>query len=119
MNPEFRKQALSEWRGWVEPEDPARNLRLASEVIGPWLESLAGSDLLGEERIKSLWSRVVGAFLAQHAQPIALRRGTLVVRVVQPSVRYALEQGMKNELLDNLQKAFGRHVVHAVSFTTV
>ncbi len=119
MNPALRKRVLAEWRGWSEPEDPGRNVRTAGEAMRPWLESLAGSDWLGEEKIKATWNGVVGPFLAAHAQPIALKRGTLVVRVVQPAVRYALEQGMKNDLLRRLQAEFGRHVVHALSFTTV
>lgn len=119
MNPALRRRVVAEWRGYEENEDPARNLRTAAEAMRPWLEQLAGSDWLGEERIRGTWNKVVGPFLAAHAQPIALKRGVLHVRVVQPSVRYTLEQGMKKELLAKLQDAFGKQIVQGLVFTTV
>jgi predicted nucleic acid-binding Zn ribbon protein len=119
MNPALRRRVLSEWRGWTEPEDPGRNLRTVAEAMRPWLDQLSGSDWLGEERIRGTWNQVVGPFLATHAQPIALKRGTLHIRVVQPAVRHALEQGMKKELLAKLQDAFGRQIVHTLVFTTI
>ena len=119
MHPSHRRQVVAEWRGYQELEDPGRNLRTAAEAMRPWLESLVDSDFIGEEKIKQAWASVVGPFLAAQTEPVSLRRGVLMIRVVQPAIRYSLEQGMKNALLKRVQAELGSQLVQSLAFTTI
>jgi predicted nucleic acid-binding Zn ribbon protein len=115
----IRRRALAEWRGYAEPPPPDRNLHSARDAVARCLETLLDRDFLDVEEVRAGWAAAVGPFLAAHSQPVALRRGTLVVRVVQPSVRYTLEMGMKSELLESLRAAFGAKRITGLSFTTI
>jgi hypothetical protein len=47
------------------------------------------------------------AFIAEHSALVALRDGILYVRVLQPALRYELEQISKTEILRKLKQRFG------------
>jgi len=114
----IRRRVLAEWRGYHEPPNPERNLHLAGDLAREVIASLAGADYLAEDEVRTGWAAAVGPFLAANSQPVSLKRGVLRVRIVQPSVRYALEQGMKGELLAKLQTTFGADRIRDLSFTT-
>jgi len=114
-----RRQVLAEWRCYREPRDVARHLHAAGDVVRDVLAAMGVQAQVDEEAVRTGWAEAVGPFLAAHSCPVALRDGVLTVRVVQPSVRYTLEQGMRKELLDRLQQTFGASLVRGLSFTTV
>lgn len=114
----LRQKVIEEWRGYREPPHPDRHLHAAGEVARQVLTGMAGADQVAEEEVRAGWGEAVGSFLAAHSEPVSLKRGILKVRVVQPSVRYTLEQGMKAELLARLQSRFGARRIVDLAFTT-
>ncbi len=59
---------------------------------------------------------VAEAFIAVHSAPVALREGILYVRVLQPALRYELEQISKNEILRKLKQRFGGKTIRDIHF---
>ena len=114
----IRRRVLAEWRRYSEPPDPVRHLRRAGDVARDVLTAMGVAAQMDEESVRAGWAGAVGSFLAAHSSPLSLRGGILTVRVVQPSVRYTLEQGMKRDLLARLQQMFGQQVIRDLAFTT-
>lgn len=114
----IRRHVLAEWRRYSEPRNPARHLRAAGDVARDVLTAMGVSAQMDEETVRAGWAEAVGPFLAAHSNPLSLRAGILTVRVVQPSVRYTLEQGMKRDLLARLQLRFGPEAIRDLAFTT-
>jgi hypothetical protein len=59
---------------------------------------------------------VAEAFIAVHSPPVALREGILYVRVLQPALRYELEQISKSEILRKLKQRFGGKTIRDIRF---
>lgn len=114
-----RRQVLAEWRRYPEPRDVACHLHAAGDLVSGVLAAMGVKAQVDEESVCAGWAEAVGPFLAAHSCPVALRDGVLTVRVVQPAVRYTLEQGMGKDLLERLQQTFGASLVRGLSFTTV
>ena len=55
-------------------------------------------------------------FIAAHSPPVALREGILYVRVLQPALRYELEQISKSEILRKLKQRFGGKTIRDIRF---
>jgi hypothetical protein len=53
---------------------------------------------LHETEVIDARSKIVGDFIAAHSTPVALREGILYVRVLQPTLRYELEQISKPQI---------------------
>jgi len=60
--------------------------------------------------------KIVGDFIAAHSSPVALREGTLYVRVLQPALHYELEQISKSEILRKLKQRFGGKTIRDIRF---
>jgi len=115
----FRKKArnkiLTEWRGGLNPPDPARNIHEPSEYLDDLLKAVGLSDGIDEQRLKDSWGSVAGQFVSQHSKPDSFKNGVLVLRVVQPMMKFHLQQ-MSGKLLENLRKELGAGVVKQVVF---
>jgi predicted nucleic acid-binding Zn ribbon protein len=89
-------------------------------AVGQLAESILGKlglrTRIREEEIKAFWQEVVGDFLSKHSAPIALESGTLVVRVLQPTVHYEMERVWKRKLLVKLKERFGNATVREIRF---
>lgn len=109
-----REQTLREWRG-ERVLDPNRNIHTASEHLDKLLSKVGVQGGLDEQRLRQAWVKVAGDFVAKHAEPESLKRGVLVLSVVQPSMRFHLEQ-MKGQLLRNFRTELGEGVVKQVRF---
>lgn len=73
------------------------------------------SDGVDEERLKTAWSTVAGEFVSKHTVPESIRAGVLVLRVVQPAMKFHLQQ-MSNKLLENLHRELGKDAVKKIVF---
>ena len=73
-------------------------------------------DRLREDEVKAAWKEIVGDFLATHSEPVALRDGTLIVRVLQPTLHYELDHVWKARLLQKLKERFGARTVREIKF---
>ncbi len=107
---------LEEWRGL--PQDALRPDRAAQ--IGPTVQALLAGlgleDRLDDQEIAAAWKDVVGEFLATHSAPVGLKDGTLIVRVLQPTVRYELDRVWKKKILDSLQERFSKTKIRDLRF---
>lgn len=115
MKPYLRQKVLREFRGYWEPR-PTREARAAGDLAGELLDKLGLEDRLAEQDVTAAWREIVGDFLAEHSQPLKLRRGELTVRVLQPSVHYELDRKWKAQILAKLQERFGKDKVRSVRF---
>jgi predicted nucleic acid-binding Zn ribbon protein len=111
----LRQKVLREFRGYWEPRE-TRETRQAGDLAGELLDKLGLEDRLAEQDVSEAWREIVGDFLAEHSQPLKLRRGVLTVRVLQPSVHYELDRKWKPQVLAKLQARFGKDKVQSVRF---
>lgn len=109
-----RWQLLGEWQGAALPY-PGRKVKPVNEVIDQILRELDLDERLCADAVVAEWQQLVGSFIASHSRPEGLKRGVLTVRVVQPTVRYALE-GEKPGILRRLQERFGSRKIRQLRF---
>jgi len=114
-NSRIRSRLLTEWRGGIDPPHPARNIHQPSEYLDELLKAVGLSDGVDEERLKTAWSSVAGEFVAKHSVPDSIRDGVLVLRVLQPAMKFHLQQ-MSAQLLENLHRELGKGTVKRIVF---
>lgn len=117
--PDPRRQVLAAWRrvDWEALEvirrQPARPL---SAVVPDVLARLQLDRRLAEAEVVRVWSQVLSPALTAHAQPTALRHGTLFVNVDHPVWRDEIVRYHRHEILERLQQALGPEVVRRICF---
>ena len=110
-----RQQLLTEWRGGVDPPSPTRNIHQPGEYLADLLKSVGLSEGIDEGRLKESWSVVAGEFVSKHTVPESIRGGVLVLRVLQPAMKFHLQQ-MSGKLLANMRRELGDGVVKQIVF---
>lgn len=110
-----RNQLLTEWRGGVDPPSPTRNIHQPDEFLSELLKGVGLSDGIDESRLKESWSKVAGDFVSKHTVPESIRGGVLVLLVLQPTMKFHLQQ-MRGKLLDNMRRELGEGVVKQIVF---
>jgi predicted nucleic acid-binding Zn ribbon protein len=111
----IRRAILREWRGADEPEHPDERLHRPDEFLGAILRMAGATEGIDEEKLRAMWKDIAGDFVARHATPASLKNGCLTLQVLQPSMRFHLEQ-TKGVLLKKLQEAAGANVVKSLRF---
>jgi len=94
-------------------ERPERTIASRVHVV---LKGLGLEEQFNEQELTGAWKEVVGDFLADNSRPGAIRRGTLEILVLQPSILYMLERDMKGVVLRKLQARFGKDRIKGVRF---
>lgn len=112
----IRRAVLREWRGGDEPDHPDDHLHQATEFLGAILRDARVSEGIDEERLREMWVEIAGDFIARHATPESLKGGCLTLKVLQPAMRFQLEQ-LKPRLLTNLERVAGSGVVTSIRFS--
>lgn len=112
----IRRAILREWRGGDEPEHLDSKVHRPEEFLGAILKAAGAVEGIDEQRLKEMWREIAGEFVARHAAPDSLKRGCLTLKVLQPSMRFHLEQ-MKGQLLANLKRVAGEGVVKSIRFS--
>jgi hypothetical protein len=116
MNSRLRAKVIAEWRGLREQPFIKETAKSIEEPLGKLMHALGLGDRLREDEVKRAWKEIVGDFLATHSEPVALREGTLIVRVLQPTLLYELDRVWKPRLLQKLKQRFGSRTVREVRF---
>ena len=111
----FRRQVLREWRGCDRPSGSAENVRPAADFLGAILASTGTADGIDEQRLSEAWSALAGEMVASHCEPVGLRDGEVRLRVLQPAMRFHLEQ-IKPLLVKRLRDELGDDRVTSVRF---
>ncbi len=112
----IRKQVLAQWRRYWEPK-PEKQARPVGEVMTRYVKDLGLTERVDHEAVKKAWRSIVGDFLADHSEPVRLKRGVLIVQVLQPSVHYELDRNCKPTILKRLQEQFGAKLIRDVDFS--
>ncbi len=108
-----RAMTLRQWRLADPVRDPVRNIHHAGDFIDRLLEEIGIRGEVEEKQLLETWARVAGDFIAKNSKPESLKDGVLVVRVVQPALRFQLEQ-MKGKLLINLKRELDEGTVKSI-----
>ncbi|NNC90511.1 MAG: DUF721 domain-containing protein [Akkermansiaceae bacterium] len=111
-----RARVLAEWRGAGEPLDLNRNMVTAAEVLEGILEKLSLQEGIDEGSLREAWGEVAGEFIAKQTEPVSLRDGVLNLKVLQPAMRFHLEQS-RGEMLQRLQRHLGKDKIREVRLT--
>lgn len=109
----MRALTLRQWRHGDPVADPKRNIHHAGEHLDALLKELGASGDLEAAQLNEAWAKVAGEFIAKNAKPESLKKGVLVLRVVQPTLKFQLEQ-MKGKLLQNFKRELGEGVVRVI-----
>lgn len=112
----LREEILREWRGGDEADDLSAGIHLAEKFVGAILRAAGAEDGLHEDQVRGAWKELAGDFISQHAEPVSVKDGHLVLRVTQPMVRFQLEQ-MKPKLLASIRSHLGEGFIKSVKFT--
>ena len=110
-----RAKILTEWRGGIDPPDPARNIHQPGEFMQDLLKVIGLSEGIEEQKLKEIWNRIAGDFVAKHTVPESIRDGILILRVLQPTMKFHLQQ-MSGKLLENLRRELGSSAIRQVIF---
>jgi len=116
MPPSLRDRVIAEWRGLPEPKQRPDRWRIAADLLPALMQKLGLRERLHENDVMEAWASIVGDFIAAHSAPVALRDGTLYVRVLQPALHYELEQISKSQILRKLKQRFGAKTIRDVRF---
>jgi len=106
---------IAEWRGGVDPPHPTRNIHQPGEFLESLLKSIGVAEGIDEQRLKDVWSQIAGEFVSKNTVPESIRRGVLVLRVLQPAMKFHLQQ-MSGKLLGNLHRELGKGTVKQIVF---
>ena len=116
MTPFQKAQILREWRGLPEPAPKPDRQTTASDVIGKVMASLGLGARLKQEEVLGAWREIVGDFIASHAAPLRLDKGTLIVQVLQSTMHYELDRVWKPQILQKMKDRFGTRTVREIKF---
>jgi len=111
----LRRRMLREWRGYDDPSHSTANVRLAGEFLARILEQTGAAVGIDEERLRQAWRSLVGDLIASQCEPAGFRDGEVSLRVLQPSMRFHLEQ-IKPLLVGRLRSELGDDRVRSVRF---
>ncbi len=111
-----RARVLAQWRGIGPPLDPNENVSRVGDVLSGILAKLQLEEGIEESRLRGAWREVAGEFVAAQTEPVSLRKGVLTLKVLQPAMRFHLEQS-RGEILASLQRALGKKKVREVRLT--
>ena len=109
----IRAQVLRDFRGAGEPLDLEANVSTPADIINDVLKDLKLAEGVEESRLRGAWTQVAGDFVGRQTEPVSLRNGKLTLRVIQPSMRFHLEQ-TKKDLLKRLQQELGANTIREV-----
>jgi len=114
----MRADVVGQWVGARRPLDLGRNVTEASVHIEAILEEIGLRGGLDEEKIKGAWESIAGDLIAKQTEPVSLRKGCLTLKVLQPAMRYHLEQ-LKPGLLRRLKEELGEDNVTSLRLTVI
>lgn len=113
----YTPKAVQDWQGGHTPMPSDLNCSKAADWVEKVLAGIKVSDGVEESRIREGWKAVAGEFVAAQTEVISLKRGILILRVLQPAMRFHLEQS-RGELLQKVRRELGAKAVREVKLIT-
>lgn len=112
----IRSRILEQWWGAGERLDPEKNLSSAGDWLTQILSKLRLEEGIEESRLRGAWREVAGEFIAAQTEPVSLQKGVLTLKVLQPSMRFHLEQS-RGDILARLKQSLGGNKIREIRLT--
>lgn len=110
-----KEQSFRDFLEAFNTPDLNRNIKEPKDFVDSIIKQLGIKEGVDKETLIESWREIAGDFIATNAHPHSLNRGVLSLRVVQPSMRFHLEQA-KPQLLKKLQDSLGKKIIRKVQF---
>ncbi|MDB9741919.1 DUF721 domain-containing protein [Akkermansiaceae bacterium] len=110
-----KEQAFRDFLEAFNTPDLNRNISEPKDFLDSIIKQLGIKEGVDKDTLIASWREIAGDFIATNAHPHSLNRGVLSLRVVQPSMRFHLEQA-KPQLLKKLQESLGKKMIRQVKF---
>lgn len=108
------RQALADWFQVPPTFSETRNIHQIGTLLGEITKKLPSLNVgLAPETLQKGWLAAAGPFLGKQANLLSISKGVAIIQVLQPAIRYHLEQ-WKAPLLAKLQKEFPGEDIKAV-----
>ena len=108
------RQALADWFQVPPSTSETRNLHTAESLLGDILSKLPlDGEGMDPELLREGWLKAAGPFLGQQSNLLSIVKGVATIQVLQPAMRYHLQQ-WQGALLGKLKDQFGKDAVHSI-----
>lgn len=104
---------VRDWQQGETPQPTGENSADVSGLIEEIFSRFQLSEGIEEGNIRQSWRKVAGEFVAAQTEVVSLKRGVLLLRVLQPAMRFHLDQS-RGELLFKVQKELGKSAVREI-----
>jgi predicted nucleic acid-binding Zn ribbon protein len=111
----LRHSVLTQWRGL--PDGPLHDLPVVEmgTVLDKLVKSLGLTDRMRLEEVMGAWQAVAGNLIAKQAIPDSCSKGVLTIRIMQPTMHFALLQE-KAQLIKKFAQHLGPNKVRDIKF---
>lgn len=109
------RQALADWFQIPPPRfNETRNVHTVESLLGDILAKLPlKEEVMDPEILRKGWLAAAGPFLGQQANLLSIVKGVAIIQVLQPAMRYHLQQ-WQGALLGKLKDQFGKDAVASI-----
>lgn len=108
------RQALADWFQVSPGISETRNIHTAESLLGGILAKLPlNEEGMDPELLRKGWLSAAGPFLGKQANLLSIVNGVATVQVLQPAMRYHLQQ-WQGALLGKMKEQFGPEAVHSI-----
>lgn len=105
---------MADWFQISPATSETRNLHTAESLLGDILSRLPlDGDGMDPELLRAGWLKAAGPFLGQQSNLLSIVKGVATIQVLQPAMRYHLQQ-WQGALLGKLKDQFGKDAVHSI-----
>lgn len=107
----LRDQVRRDFWGLDQPLDLEKNVSGPGDFTGGILAMLEEMRATGidVEQLRGAWADAAGAFIGANTEPVSIVDGKLTLRVLQPALKFAVNQQL-GPLLTKLQGHFGERI---------
>lgn len=111
-----REQTMADWLEVPLPTNEKQGIQSVADVLVQLIPKLnLKTSSLQPEELSEGWKRAAGDFISHNAQLVKLEKGAATIKVLQPTLRYQLNQ-MKPALLEKLQAEFPSIKINTIHF---
>lgn len=114
-----RQRVLAQWRG-IDLSAEEKVLRMRAKSSGALVAHVLSSIGIDRRRMDAeivrVWNQSLAPDIAAHAQPIGLRKSTLLVSVDSSAWLCEILRYRRKEILERLQHSFGSELISKLSF---
>lgn len=110
-----KEQAFRDFIEAFKSPDLNRNITQPKDFVESIIKQAGIKEGVDKDTLIDSWKEIAGEFIASNAHPQSLNNGILTLRLVQPSMKFHLEQA-KPQLLRKLQQSLGKKIIRQVRF---